>query len=203
MKKEEKVYIKKVINHFIDFYKFDLSPYNKVYKIWFEKGLYSEIIIDFLRKVKIPANIRLIKKSTRTKEEPFCVGYINLNIKKPIFFLSKEFKERRFEICIDPTRYEQFETFICTLIHELSHLVLHSTFNEYRMSEVATDLFVMAFGLYEEAHYIALHKKDSKGYITSEQVEFAKSYISLKRGACTTTGFQKIFNQVKLQLLRS
>lgn len=197
--------IEDTIEHFISFYKLDLRPYNKAYKIWFEKGLYSEIIIDFLKRINIPANVRLIKDKTSTTEFPNRVGYIILPTDandKPIPFFSAEFKKIRFIIHIDISRYEKFELFITTLIHELAHLVLHSTQSVYRHSEVATDLFVMTFGLYEQFEYVLLRSKESEGYITRKQALFALTYIEVRKKFLNEKGLNKIWFKLKLWRLR-
>jgi hypothetical protein len=207
MNKKDKEYVKNVIDHFIEFYKFDLRPYNKAYKIWFETGLHAEIIVDFLKRVNIPANVRLIKRSTGTVEQPNRTGYIE-RPEPPIHFLSPKFKQFRFNIVIDPEMYNSFEFFITTLIHELAHLVLYSSWNKYKDSEVATDLFVMCFGLYTEKRYMGRSTKlkvkleeSAEGYITHEQKDFAHRYILLKRAVTESKGIKKIVNKIKLQLL--
>jgi hypothetical protein len=190
MKKEEEKYLRDVIDHFVEMYGFVLTPYNRAYKTWFEHKLYGEIIIDFLKKLRVPANIRLKKCPTATIDKPHRVGTIHgINIKSPIPFYSNQFKSLRFEILIDPSQYEKFEIFICVLIHELAHLVLHSTHNKYRMSEVATDLFVMSFGLYEEYDYIMRRMRKTEGYITHEQALYAYQYIQLKRKNANASAF--------------
>lgn len=183
MKKEERAFVIEVIDHLTDSYKLPLQPYNKAYRIWFEKKLYREIILDFLQTYKIPTNISLIKEKTKTSEYPNRNGYIELNTKNPLPFYSDTFKKNRFKIRVDEDAYDQFETFITILIHELSHLLLYSTLNKHRHSEVATDLFVMASGLYTEVSYIALDRKNTPGYITNEQIHFAHKYIIRKRDA--------------------
>ncbi len=201
MNRKDKEYVKQVIDHFIDFYKLDLRPYNKAYKIWFENDLHSEIIVDFLKRVNMPSNIRLIKKPTRTSQYPHRVGYVAIDTKNPIYFLSEQFKHHRFEIAIDPDRYTKFEFFITTLVHELSHIVLYSTRNKYRDSEVATDLFVMFFGLYTESLFVAEQHEDTKGYITKGQVMFAHDYIVLKKAIRESNGITKIINKILLRFL--
>jgi hypothetical protein len=73
--------------------------------------------------------------------------------------------------------------------------------NKHRESEVATDLFVMAFGLYEERYSVHKRMIDSKGYITLEQTNYAYQYIQLKRKVSNSTGLKKIVNTIRLQLL--
>jgi hypothetical protein len=200
MNTKNNTYIKSVIDHFVYLYKLDLSPYNKAYRIWFDNKLYSEIIIDFLKRLHMPANVRLRITPTITADYPYRIAYISLDDKNPIFFLSSQFKRTRFEICIDPSACEEFELFICALIHELSHLVLYSTHNKYRNCEVATDLLVMASGLYEEGHSLTRCSIKGDGYITNEQIQFAYKYIREKKEIKHIKWFSKFFSQLKLQL---
>ena len=193
--------IKETIDHFVEMYSFDLKRNYKAYATYYKHNQHSEIIIDFLRRVKIPANVRLIKTTTRTCLSPNMAGCISLNTENPILFASKEFKRIRFEIKIDKSEYESYETFILTLIHELSHLVLYSTLNKHRDSEIATDLFVMTSGLYEEKLIDKRIKIDSPGYITSKQVDFAYRYIKTKRNFTESKGFIKEFYRIKLWLI--
>ncbi|MBP7846436.1 MAG: hypothetical protein KA007_03270 [Candidatus Pacebacteria bacterium] len=181
MTQQDKKYIESVIDHFVQKFNFDLLSYNKAYRIWFERNLHKEIIVDFLRKVNIPANVRLIQKNTSTPQDPLCKGYITLNKNNPVLFYTEAFKRIRFEICIHPERYEKFEFFITTLCHELAHLTLYSTFDKHRESEVATDLFMMAFGLHEEKKYVSQTHIETPGYISREQTQYAYEYILKKR----------------------
>lgn len=196
-------YVIEVIEDFISFYKFDLSPYNQAYRFWFEKGMYKEIIVDFLNRLRIRANVRLIKGETKTEEHPFSTGHIEgINLKNPILFLCKDFKNTLFTITVNPDMYKDFNFFIVVLIHELAHLVLHSTFNNHRESEVATDLFVMTFGLYEEMAITKGQTYDhGEKYIKSEQVLFALRYIKNRRKIIETKGIKKLYYQLKLRYL--
>lgn len=200
MNKTDKQYIKEVVDHFVDMYKLDLKTYYKAYEIWFNQGLFSEIIIDFLQRVKISANTRLIKVSELPKSEcgnstQGCIFGLEIN-NQPLHFLSSDFRNRRFVIKIHRNCYKDFNVFITVLIHELSHLVLYSTYNKYRKSEVATDLFVMCFGLFS-------HMKSSgaENYITKEQIAFAKKYIKLKREYTQSSDFRRFLLEIQMKLL--
>lgn len=120
-----------IMGDLVHFYNLDLKPRGRANKILFEHGLYSEIIIDFLRFFGVPANVRLIKEVTKTKEHPNCGGYILIPTPCP-HFTSETFKKYRFIIKIDPETYGDKSVFIATILHELSHLILHSTLNAHR-----------------------------------------------------------------------
>ncbi len=201
MTNEDKKYVKEVIDHFIDLYKLSLKPYYKAYQIWFDRGMTSEIVVDFLRAVSIPANIRIKKVSVL----PSPMG-TNLQTRgrihiveengRPILFNSQSFRSHRFLIEIHEDSYKSFSVFITVLIHELAHLVLYSTHNRYRKSEVATDLFVICFGLFE---YVESGGADN--YITKEQVAFAKEYVSLKRQYASASKLGKMILDLRIKLL--
>jgi hypothetical protein len=97
MTNEDKKYIRTVIDHFVSYYKLSLRPYNKAYRIWFERGLYSEIILDFLRTLHIPANVRLIKENTKTSQFPHRVGFIDIPKNPILLFSSENFKKISFQ----------------------------------------------------------------------------------------------------------
>ncbi len=196
----EKKYIKEVVNHFVDMYKLDLKPYYKAYEIWFQQNLISEIVLDFLNRVKIPAKIRITKvKTLQNNEDGTSVrGRIHglETNNQPILFYSEEFKNKRFLIEIHERCYHDFSVFITTFIHELAHLVLYSTHNKYHKSEVATDLFVMCFGLF-------FHVKSGgvESYITKEQIAFAQRYIELKRKHIQSSGIHKFLLEIQMKLI--
>ncbi len=186
MKQEQEQFIREVIDHFVDMYKFNLSPYWRVYEILFEQSpfLHPEIVADFLGRLNMSANIRLEKVSIVNPDRPQSLGAI-IGIQKPLplFWNSDAFQKTPFVIKINEKVYGVFDYFITTLIHELGHLVLYSTYNKYRDSEVAVDLFVMAFGLSEQMVKIATTWEDGErnGYITKEEVMYAHRLIVQKR----------------------
>lgn len=187
MKPQQQQFIREVIDHFVDMYKFDLNPYYRAYQFYFEKGpaFRREILIDFLRRVKMPAQIRLEKVPIINDSSPDARGVI-LGIQKPFPLLwnSDAFRETRFIIQLHEEVFSMFDYFISVLVHELGHLVLYSTYNKYRDSEVAVDLFVMTFGLYEQMLALVMRSQDSPGrdgYITKEEVVYAHEYILQKR----------------------
>lgn len=180
MTRNEERELEGMIDYLVDFYKLDLLPRGTAQRIWFDTGLHKEIIRDYLMFYRIPANIRLIKEKTKDDKNPHLYGYIKLPLVCP-YFASAEFKNRRFEISIDPTAYGDYEMFICVLIHELSHLILYSTNNKYSKSEVATDLLVLLYGIEKEFLVYRGHEVTPPGYISREQAIFAAEYVEWLR----------------------
>ncbi len=200
MTQPHKEYVKEVVDHFVDIYKLNLDPYYRAYEIWFEKKLVSEIVVDFLRKVNIPANIRIQKvsklPSLGINRKTYGMIHLIEENGRPMLFCSPSFKSERFLIEIHEDCYKSFPLFITTLIHELSHLVLYSTHNRYRESEVATDLFVICFGLFDH-----IKSGGADEYITEEQVVFAQQYVRLKRQLMKAKGFEKLLLKIRIHAL--
>ncbi len=200
MTAQDKGNIKKIVDHFVEMYGLTLDPYYRAYEIWFEKKLVSEIVVDFLRKVNLPANVRIQKAcklpSLGINRKTYGMIHLVEENGRPILFCSPSFKSERFLIEIHEDCYKSFPLFITTLIHELSHLVLHSTHNRYRESEVATDLFVICFGLFDHVKSGGVDE-----YITEEQVVFAQQYVRLKRQLMKARGFEKILLKLQIHAL--
>ena len=74
---------------------------------------------------------------------------------------------------------KNFHTFIAAMVHELCHLVLHSSYHELRESEVATDLCVLIMG-FGEVYRKAKHYHDL-GYLTHDQLHKANAYTHYLR----------------------
>lgn len=180
MTTSEKREIKRLINHLIAFFNLDLRPRGTAQKIWFETNLHGEIIRDYLLFYKMPANVRLIKIDTSSVKDPHCAGNIKLPLECP-HYSTKEFRDVRFEIKIDPRMYSSFEGFIWTLTHELSHLVLHGSHNPHKKSEVVTDLLVIVYGLDREVLNHSRKISATPGYITPQQIAYAASYLDKLR----------------------
>lgn len=187
-------YIENVIDHFVKEFKFDLMPYHKAYRIWFDLGSYKNIIQDFLQRMDLRTKIRVTRKNIRTNDNPDTGGYIMINKSALPLFFNNKFREHRFEIFIDTTAYTSFESYICVLIHELAHLTLYSKHNKYCRSEIATDLFVMCFGLYDQFHYMRSRTLDLPGYITSAEIEYARNYILKKQIELKTPPKKHVFS---------
>lgn len=180
MTRTEKKDLTKMIDSLVGFYNLDLRQRGIAHRVWFDHGLHTEIIIDYLKFFGVPANVRLIKTETRTATNPGTAGLIELPEPCP-HFTTPAFRQHRFVIKIRPDVYRSYEKFVCVLTHELSHLILYSTLNEYRDSEVATDVLLILYGLQDEfLKGISVHNRTA-GYITVEQTLFVGKRLEALR----------------------
>lgn len=75
------------------------------------------------------------------------------------------------------TLLNPFEIFVCSIAHEMSHIVLFSVFSPLKNSEIATELLMMASGCAEFLVTCREKYDVQSGYLTDEQMYKAYSAI--------------------------
>ncbi len=156
----------------------------KALKILFETNLFGECVLGIMRKMGLSNKVKVICYSNEKYPRPGSAAYIDLPVNMPLFG-SKQFKEILIPVCIKKEITYNYDTFVITIAHELAHIVLHSTKSKLRMSEVATDLFVLLSGfqrnvikgrkvITENEHEIVT---STYGYLTDDNFSYALSYI--------------------------
>ena len=110
-----------------------------------------------------------------------CAAFVTLPLNNMPLYGSEQFRNMRIPISIKMSLTDSYETFVYSIAHELSHIVLHSVSTPLRVSEIATDIFVMFCG------FIPIMEKGKKqpigeytteyGYLDDNNFKLAKSKI--------------------------
>jgi hypothetical protein len=89
-------------------------------------------------------------------------------------YKSKEYNAMNIELNIHEHCSSSFTQFMMIVTHELSHIVLHSLRNKYKMSEIATDIAAIVLGygkFYEISHTRVNHEGIRRtGYLVFHEV---------------------------------
>lgn len=126
---------------------------------------------------------------------PNIAAYVNIPSDIPMYG-SDRFNRMTFMIYISKSATIRYETFVYTLAHEMSHIVLNSMHHKCKESEEATDLLVMVKGFsrimkdcihdyecagdYEPDGYtrINYNRTITRGYLGDGRFEIAEEYLN-------------------------
>ena len=146
--------------------------------------------VRIMRLMGLPENKVLIKNYLNEHDFPKhdAAAFVSLPSDNMPLFGSPEFNKLTVPIHFRNSITAKFETFVYVIAHELSHIVLHSTKNPLRNSEIATDLFVMNRGFSDvmakgRKHFKitwtqeTLYSIDKFGYLSDSNFEMAQKYI--------------------------
>ena len=144
--------------------------------------------IQIMRLMGLTENKVVIKNYLNEKDFPQndAAAFVNLPKDNMPLFGSVEFNKLVIPIHFKNSITSKFETFVYVMAHELAHIVLHSTKNPLKDSEIATDLFVMNRGfteimekgrdLFQISNKLE-HTNQKFGYLNDKNFEIAKKYI--------------------------
>jgi hypothetical protein len=105
------------------------------------------------------------------------VAAVILPSRTPIYG-SHEFKAMTIPMIIKESLFRRgCEAFMCGVGHEMSHIILYSLYNEYRESEVATDILAMMMGFSE----IGKSGSGEVGYLKREEFNAVYKAIQSKQ----------------------
>lgn len=190
MKKEE------VNNQTIEFYIQKLVAMYGVYpmvnetalRIQFDHGLYAECVLEIMRKMGLQNTVKVICYADYKYPCPISAARIMLPVPLPKIGTS-QFKQLRISVEMRESVKKHFYTFISSIAHELSHIVMHGTNHELQDSEVATDLCMLVFGFSDFvikgktfSQWTVLGNQNTEvGYLSRPQLDHAVYYLNQLR----------------------
>ncbi len=146
-------------------------------KIQFNNHLYAECVLEIMKQMKLNNKVKLIcYPYFKYPGKPESAAFVNIPSNAPPFY-SKAFSNLKIEVSIRDDLRRNYETFIYTIGHELSHIVLNGMNHPLKDSEVATDLFVMMRGFSEIMEKGRKYNNQTFGYLSTEQFKVAKEHI--------------------------
>ena len=152
--------------------------------IQFTYGLYAECIYEIMRKMGLSNKLKVICYADYKYPCSESVARILLPQTMPLLG-SKGFNSLKIDVEIRESAKKHFYSFISSIAHELSHLVMYGTKHELCKSEIATDLCMLVFGFQNfvikgkrMAVWTLLGNKNvTLGYLSTEQLQYAIGYI--------------------------
>lgn len=154
-------------------------------KIQFEHGLYAECVLEIMRKMGLKNRIKVICYADY--KYPCSKSAARIIMPQPIPLIGTEkFNSLRIDVEIRESIKKQFYSFVSSIAHELSHLVMYGTKHELHKSEIATDLCMLVFGF---SNFVVKGKNMTTwtiygdqsitlGYLSAEQLQHAISYVN-------------------------
>ena len=187
--KYSKLYIEHALTEFENKFGIKKPITDKGLFIQFSNHLYSECVLEIMQKMGLSNKVKVTCYADYKFPKSNCAAFVSLPINNMPLWGSKAFTNTVIPISIRKSLTEKYESFVYAVAHELSHIVLHSTKNSLKDSEIATDLFVMACGfdsIMENGRYFRDYKNTTKyGYLDDEHFKFALAQLKKLRKAAS------------------
>jgi hypothetical protein len=152
--------------------------------IQFEHGLYAECVFEIMGKMGLKNKIKLTCYADYKYPCYKSVARIILPQSLPLIG-TQRFNSLQIDVEMRESIKKQFYSFISSIAHELSHLVMYGTKHELHKSEIATDLCMLVFGFSDfvvkgkqmTIWTVLGNKNVTLGYLSTSQLHYAINYI--------------------------
>jgi predicted SprT family Zn-dependent metalloprotease len=177
---QKEVLSKEKIRFYLDtlIERFNLSEpvSEKALTILFSTNLFGECVKEIKDKMRISCILNVLTYEDHVFPDKGAAASITTSDNIPIYG-TKSFDNYRLTLNLTKSLRKNYHRFVYCVAHEMSHVVLYSTRQDLRYSEVATDLFVMVCG-FENIMAQSRTKESHLGYLDHEHFIYAQKYLA-------------------------